>query len=214
VILSKIGMSLLIILLIFTVTVNDYCLGKLSAESVIPDLKSSKTQESEALTYYPYGHKDRSLGVASELTREIEDIAQTCAVRVTTIPEMLAVCDRFFESYTVLVISFYTKNEPAISRIVSPFSLHIPSEDLATKNDSEIGHASKNIHRGEDMTKQLVTLWSACADKEASKCTDIAGKFVTSINSLLIDRAEDIKEIMTEENQVGQSITRGVSLHF
>lgn len=210
-------MSLLIILLIFTVTVNDYCLGKLSAESVIPDLKSSKTQESEALTYYPYGHKDRSLGVASELTREIEDITQTCAVRVTTIPEMLAVCDRFFESYTVLVISFYTKNEPAISRIVSPFSLNIPSspsEDLATKNDSEIGHVSKNIHRGEDMIKQLVTLWSACADKGASECTDIAGKFVTSMNSLLIDRAEDIKEIMTEENQVGQSITRGVALHF
>jgi hypothetical protein len=207
-------MSLSIILLIFTVSVNDNWLGKLSAESVISDLKSNKTQESEVLTYYPYGHKDRSLRVASELTREIEDITQTCAVRVTTIPEMLAICDRFFESYTVLVISFYTKNEPAISRIVSPFSLHTPSEDLATKYDSQIGNVSKNIHGGEDMTKQLVTLWSACADKGASKCTDIAGKFVTSMNSLLIDRAEDIKEIMTEENQMRQSMTRGVSLHF
>jgi hypothetical protein len=85
---------------------------------------------------------------------------------------------------------------------------------LAAKNDSQIGNVSKNIHGGEDMTKQLVTLWSACADKGASKCTDIAGKFVTSMNSLLIDRAEDIKEIMTEENQMRQSMTRGVSLHF
>src|SRR5262245_31574831 len=180
-------MSLSIILLIFTVSVNDYRLGKLSAESVISDLKSSKTQESEALTYYPYGHKDRRLGVASELTRKVEDITQTCAVRVTTIPEMIAICDRFSESYTVLVISFYTKNEPAISRIVSPLSLHIPSEDFATKNDSEIDYVFKNIHRSEDMTKLLVTLWSACADKGASKCTDIAGKFVRLRTSWLTD---------------------------
>lgn len=207
-------MSLLIILLIFTVSINDYWLEKLRAEPVISDPKGSKTQESEALTYYPYGHKDRNLKVASELTREIEDITQTCAVRVTTIPEMLAVCDRFFESYTVLVISFYAENEPTISRIVSPFSLHIPSEDLTTKNESELGHVSKYIHRGEDITNQLVTLWSSCADKGASICTDIAGKFVTSMNSLLIDRAEDIKEIMTEENQVRKSMPRGVALHF
>jgi hypothetical protein len=208
------GMSLSIILLICTVSVNDFLLGKLGAAFVNSELESNETQKSDVLTYYPYGHKDRNLKVASELTMEVEDIAHTCAAKVTTKPEMITVCDKFFESLTVLVISFYTKNELTISRIVGPLSFHIPSEDLAVKNDSEIGQLSNYMYRSEYMFRQLVTLWSTCADKKLSVCSDIAGKFVTSMNSLLINGAEDIKEIMTEEKQLPRSVPRGVALHF
>jgi len=70
------------------------------------------------------------------------------------------------------------------------------------------------MHRSEDISNQLLTIWSACTDKGLSICNDIAGEFVTSINSLLIDGAEDIKEIMTEEKELPNSIPRGVALHF
>jgi hypothetical protein len=215
VILSNIGMSVSIILLVFTISFNDYWFGKISAEDVNFDGKSKETHISDLLTYYPYGHKDRNLKVASDLTGELVDITHTCAVRITTKPDILAVCDRFFRSYTLLIISFYTKNEPAISQIVSPMPLHIPSEDLAVKNgSSEIGTVSNYMHRSEDISNQLLTIWSACTDKGLSICNDIAGEFVTSINSLLIDGAEDIKEIMTEEKELPKSIPRGVALHF
>lgn len=213
-ILSNIGMSVSIILLVFTISINDYWFGKINAGDVNSDSKSKETHISDLLTYYPYGHKDRNLKVASDLTGELVDITHTCAVRITTKPDMLAVCDRFFQSYTFLVVSFYIKNEPAISQIVSPLPLHIPSEDLAVKNgSSELGSPSNYMQRSEDISKQLVTIWSACTDKGLSICNDIAGEFVTSINSLFIDGAEDIKEIMTEE-ELPKSMPRGVALHF
>jgi hypothetical protein len=215
VILSNIGMSVSIILLVFTISSNDYWFGKINAKHVNSDSKNKETQISEALTYYPYGHKDRNLKVASELTGELVDITQTCAVRITTEPDMLPVCDRFFQSYTFLVVSFLIKNEPAISQIVSPLSLRIPTEDLAVKNGSlELGSLSNYMHRSEDMSKQLVTIWSVCTEKGLSKCNDFAGEFVTSINSLLIDGAEDVKKIMTEEKELPKSMPRGVAFHF
>jgi hypothetical protein len=74
VILSNIGMSVSIILLVFTISSNDYWFGKINARDINSDSKSKETQISEALTYYPYGHKDRNLKVASELTGELVDI--------------------------------------------------------------------------------------------------------------------------------------------
>ncbi len=214
-ILSNIGMSVSIILLVFTISIDDYWFGKISAGDVNSDSKSKETLISDLLTYYPYGHKDRNPKVASDLTGELVDITHTCAVRIATNPDMLAVCDRFFQSYTSLVISFYTKNELVISQIVSPLPLNILSEDLAVKNgSSEIETLSNYMHKSEDISKQLVTIWSACTDKGLSICNDIAGEFVTSINSLLIDGAEDIKEIMTEEQMLPKSIPRGIALHF
>ena len=64
------------------------------------------------------------------------------------------------------------------------------------------------------MSKQLVTIWSACTDKGLSKCNDFAGEFVTSINSLLIDGAEDIKKIMMEEKQLPKSMQREIAFAF
>ena len=208
-------MSVSIILLVFTVSSSDYGFGKINVGDVNSDSKSKETQISEALTYYPYGHKDRNVKVASELTGELVDITQTCAVRITAEHDMLSVCNRFFQSYTFLVASFFIKNEPAISQIVSPMSLRIPMEDLAVKNgSSELGNPSNYMNRSEDMSKQLVTIWSACTDKGLSKCNDIAGEFVNSINSLLIDGAEDIKKIMTEEKQLPKSMQREVAFAF
>lgn len=214
-ILSNIGMSVSIILLVFTISFDGYWFGKISAGDVNSDSKSKETLISDLLTYYPYGHKDRNLKVASDLTGELVDITHTCAVRIATNPDMFAVCDRFFQSYTSLVLSFYTKNELVISQIVSPLPLNNLSEDLAVKNgSSEIETLSNHMHKSEDISKQLVTIWSACTDKGLSICNDIAGEFVNSINSLLIDGAEDIKEIMTEEQMLPKSIPRGIALHF
>lgn len=215
-ILSIIGISVLIILLICIIAArNDYWSGTIYARVVYSEGISAKMQPSETLTYYPYGHKDRNLKVASDLTEELVDITDTCAARITTETDMFAVCDRFFQSYTLHVMSFFIKNEAMINQIVSPLSLLIPLEDLTVNNgSSDLSTLSIHRYRGEDMSRQLVTIWSACTDEGLSTCNDIAGEFVTSISALLLNGAEDIKDIMTEEEGLPRSMPRGVALQF